>query len=445
MRLVPSIGGLIDFIMDNQNKPQKTQKKRPIEDLSDEEISTTDDRYWPKFLLIEATDKDKPLSKLSPFAVAKAIQGIAGQPKQAKYLRSGGMLLEVTKRTHCENLLRCNMIVNIPVRIHPHKSLNSTRGVIRCNLLRDCTGDQIVEELKDQGVSHVRRILITKEGNRVPTNTLILTFMGTTLPVELTVGFMKVKVDPFIPNPMRCFKCQKFGHHRDSCRNEPKCAKCGESEHEDSDCDRPFKCINCGDCHPSFSKQCPKFKFEKEVQRVKSTNNVSFPEARRIVEGSGTHGKKTYAQAAKVSCKSQSVQTDLSWSINDGKFFSLQQGSHTNSKSSSSQTQTATVSTQPQPVKVNTKNKDNVKLSGKPTPSNDNKGSARKSLADSKSISRDQTSRTHRNRSLSSSRLPKGSVDPIREYQRVGSLEMMDVSEPPGTQSKVKPKMQIKR
>ena len=40
--------------------------------------SETESDIWPKFLVIEASDPDLPLRKLSPFAVEKGIKGMAG-------------------------------------------------------------------------------------------------------------------------------------------------------------------------------------------------------------------------------------------------------------------------------------------------------------------------------------------------------------------------------
>ncbi|GBO11583.1 hypothetical protein AVEN_202519-1 [Araneus ventricosus] len=39
---------------------------------------------------------------------------------------------------------------------------------------------------------------------------------------------MKLAVRPFIPNPLRCFKCQRFGHSQTNCRGTLTCARCAE-------------------------------------------------------------------------------------------------------------------------------------------------------------------------------------------------------------------------
>ncbi len=48
--------------------------------------------YCPRFLVIESPDKQ--LIKLNPFAISKAVYGIAGDVKNIKRMRSGSLLVE---------------------------------------------------------------------------------------------------------------------------------------------------------------------------------------------------------------------------------------------------------------------------------------------------------------------------------------------------------------
>ena len=50
------------------------------------------------------------------------------------------------------------------------------------------------------------------------------------------MGLYNVKVSPYVLNPIRCFKCQKFGHGKGQCKGKLKCFKCGEEDHEGSNC-----------------------------------------------------------------------------------------------------------------------------------------------------------------------------------------------------------------
>ena len=84
-----------------------------------------------------------------------------------------------------------------------HKTLNSSKGVIRCKYNMSGMSElEIRDELKDQGVIEVRRVTRTKGRAKVPTNTLFLTFNQPCLPKEIKVGYLKVNVDLLIPNPL---------------------------------------------------------------------------------------------------------------------------------------------------------------------------------------------------------------------------------------------------
>ena len=96
--------------------------------------------------------------------------------------------------------------------------MNSSQVVIRCRDLADMSEVEIRDELKDQGVVGVNRMTVKKEGKVVPTNTLFLMFGSPELLKEITVGYLKVKVALFVPNPMRCFNCNKFGHTSQRCK-----------------------------------------------------------------------------------------------------------------------------------------------------------------------------------------------------------------------------------
>jgi hypothetical protein len=113
-----------------KNSQTKNTKKRKPEDLETDSDPDISPDTWPRFLIIESTDDTKPLSKLSPFALYKAIQGIAGTPKDVKRLRSGTVLLEVTREAHSKNLLRCKKLVDVPVKVSEHRTLNTRRGVL---------------------------------------------------------------------------------------------------------------------------------------------------------------------------------------------------------------------------------------------------------------------------------------------------------------------------
>ena len=80
-------------------------------------------------------------------------------------------------------------------------------------MLKHETEENITEYLKKQGVTACKRFTIKKDGNFIETNTLLLTFNTTTLPKSLKTIYRIIPVEVYIPNPLRCFNCQRFGHH----------------------------------------------------------------------------------------------------------------------------------------------------------------------------------------------------------------------------------------
>ena len=95
------------------------------------------------------------------------------------------------------------------------KHWNSSRGVICCCELSSVTEMKIKTELQAQGVVEVRRVMVNRDTEKVPTNTLFLTFNTPDLPEEITVSYLKAL---FVPNLMHCFNCDKSGHTSQRCK-----------------------------------------------------------------------------------------------------------------------------------------------------------------------------------------------------------------------------------
>ncbi|GBO08446.1 hypothetical protein AVEN_220338-1 [Araneus ventricosus] len=177
----------------------------------------------------------------------------------------------------------------------PHLSLNTSKGVITCGSLLNFTNEEITQELTGQGVKDVRRINIRRDGELLPTKHFILTFNTPRLPEYIKAGYVLCSVRPYIPNPLRCFKCQRFGHSKINCRWTLICARCAVAGHESTGCTAVEKCVNCQGNHTSFSRSCPKWELEKEIVTTKFKNNISFPEARRLVKALTPIEGKSYA------------------------------------------------------------------------------------------------------------------------------------------------------
>ena len=107
---------------------------------------------------------------------------------------------------------------------------------------------------------------------------------------------------------MRCHHCQKYGHHEDRCSKDPICSKCSQvAEHLESQCRNELHCVTCGEKHCADSKECQIWHKEKEILRLKFTRNISFIEARKLVEAPTPIPGISYANITQSSMKKVSV------------------------------------------------------------------------------------------------------------------------------------------
>ncbi|GBN94531.1 hypothetical protein AVEN_186226-1 [Araneus ventricosus] len=220
--------------------------KRKTGPFSGQRIESTSKRHtFPTYFIIHRiSTSNETFHNVSPFLVEKGITSSVGEVKSTKKLRSGDLLVEVESSKQAKQIAKLNSLSTISVTVNPHATLNSSKGVISCGELLNESVEKITEELSSQGVTHVRRITIRRDGQLLNTKHLILTFDSAKLPEHIKAGYMRLSVRTYIPNPLRCFKCQRFGHSKTSCRGTLTCARCAEVGHESNDCTRTEKCVN---------------------------------------------------------------------------------------------------------------------------------------------------------------------------------------------------------
>ena len=108
----------------------KRQRPDSDDDIDASTLFRAQDTF-PKFLLIESTTKETPVTSLSPFVIEKQIESMIGTPKSVKKLKNGMLLVETTRKMQTDILLKTKKFFNLSVEVKPHKSLNSSKGIIR--------------------------------------------------------------------------------------------------------------------------------------------------------------------------------------------------------------------------------------------------------------------------------------------------------------------------
>ena len=364
-------------------------KKRTRKDYDNEQAESESTGPFARFLIIESLHPEKPLAKLSPFVIEKVLVSLAGSPKSVKKLKNGTLLVEVEKPQHSKNLLALKRFFDLPAKCTTHGALNSSRGVIRCPDLAGVDEEEIVTELSTQNVIEARRIRVFRDGVRRDTNTIVLKFKTAILPKTLKVGYMKVPVDLYIPNPLQCYRCFKFGHHERQCNADDHCKRCSANEnetHHSEPCTRSPKCLNCGEEHYSTSRSCKVSQREKEIITIKYRESLSFAEARKIIDTRHALGS-SYSSVTKSNIAKSVTLKDAQTQTNDASV-----------QTEIPQKQTSTTVKHQQPV--SNKKPDKPVRNKSPNKSSDR---------------------------VLSDRLPKGSDDPIQQHNRFHCLDEEDM------------------
>ena len=303
---------------------------------------------WPRVLIMSPSGEGNVLSTMSPFAIQKGVTGIAGDGVAIKRSQNGIITLTCGKKSQSDNLLKCVSLGGIaPVTVSPHRSLNTCKGVIRNWELANCDPEEVKRNIPN--IVDIYRIVSKRDGKEIKTNTLILTFNLPKIPSSLKICYLNVPVTEYVPNPMRCYKCQTYGHTSNKCKKSEICARCSETGHYDKTCNKAFKCINCKENHAAYSKKCPIYKKEYDIQNIRVKKNVSFFEARK--QYNQIHGQKdmNFANVVKnsvhVTSVSVSTQSDMYMYWNGSELVTRKDPLLDSTKSKAAVTQTVKTAT----------------------------------------------------------------------------------------------------
>ena len=249
------------------------------------------------------------------------ICNLIGEPTRISENIDKSLSVDVNSDEQGKKLKAMNVLVSELVQVVTHQRYYESLGVITCELLRRYTEEDIVEGLSRWGVVAVRRMVRkTNSGNPEPTSTLIVTFNKRDLPDRLRIRAGEfIKVRPYIPLPLRCYKCQNDGHLTKRCRSkQTMCGRCGldcnekgsngeEMEHDLKKCRRTPVCYHCGSAHTTASKECDKYLMENEILAIKTTERVSLADAVRKMSTVFIRPEATFAAAF----RSRTVRTEF--------------------------------------------------------------------------------------------------------------------------------------
>lgn len=165
---------------------------------------------------------------------------------------------------------------------------NIVKGIIYDKFLVPIDEDTLKVILKNQGVKDIVKIYKTnQEGEKLPTGSVILIFDQNEFRDNVIIELIQLKVNKLIAKPMQCSHCGYIGHTIKKCKwiKVIFCKICFSKHNNDVDCN--VECINCNGSHFSNDKKCPAFIKEKEIVRFKDENQITYFNAKNIIEKNG--------------------------------------------------------------------------------------------------------------------------------------------------------------
>ena len=241
------------------------------------------------------------LTKRSTVRVQREIYAILNRTVQIKI---SGESLRITCQNDAEKqklMLRkeiddCEVIFSEP---YHKRQKNYKKGII-FGVSKDITDEEICKETQ---ANTAKRIKSKFKGVLAATERVLLDFPDS-MPTHVYIGYKRHKVSEYIPEPLRCFNCQRFGHKAVHCKSRVRCSICagGHSVKTCTEINKPTEeskthvCANCNGPHPTSYRGCGKF------QEAKVATKLQFSGPTRI----------SYAEAIKkVRTSAQSAQTPV--------------------------------------------------------------------------------------------------------------------------------------
>jgi hypothetical protein len=280
--------------------------KRPRQETPEKETNTLT-------LYITLTDQKKHIEEYITkpnINIDKLIAQQIGKPEHIKIIRRSRNQKTDYLTIRCINIQQYNQLktihqLNDNTKIQIHTRPPTTEKINKMDtttttepdktytpktykiVIKGVDNNQDPEQFKEiNGITHVTKIKNThNEQNN--SNTLILTFDTQQIPEKITLNHQQYETIGYIPRPLRCDKCQRFGHHKSICKNKQHtCSHCS-GNHTYLECTNRHQsptCTNCGGQHNSAYKGCTKYIQTQEILHIRQEYKVTFQEAKKIFE-----------------------------------------------------------------------------------------------------------------------------------------------------------------
>lgn len=161
------------------------------------------------YFFVKATDPQQKVTSLNFYVLQKTFElhGLYNLPL-VKRLRNGDLLVKVNSVEQAKTLASITQLHILHVCVEIPSYLNTKQGIIFSNEAKTMSNEEILDLLHPLGV---RKVIKKKECAK-GTTLVILTFARSHIPERFKLGREQVRCRLYIPPPLRCHKCQEYGH-----------------------------------------------------------------------------------------------------------------------------------------------------------------------------------------------------------------------------------------
>ena len=227
----------------------------PKTDQNTTPLKKTGSATLPKYYYLAAKD-DASIYNVRPF-----LEEAVGDIKKENLTRLGrGFLLKAATEAQAFMIPHIDFNNSDIIKAEPHRSFNSSKGVIKSKELYNAK-DDIIKRYADLEITNINRI--GKSGMVV-----VLSFPTSDLPTTLKIHDTILKIEQYEERPQQCKKCFSYLHSTRFCQYRSLCVRCSHpaDQHlEGEDCSKPACCALCKGRHNSDDQSCPVYKKEKTI------------------------------------------------------------------------------------------------------------------------------------------------------------------------------------
>lgn len=229
---------------------------------------------------------------------------------EVRQFGKGGILCFSSDQLCVRDLLKCSVFATNPVSafIPPH--LACVKGLVR-GVDVNMTPAEVLEMFSEAGAIAVYRCGRVVDKNKVPTESVIVTFAGSSRPTEIKAWPLIYRVEPLSPRPLQCLKCWRYGHTIKGCRSAPRCRICGEAHNAHECKSNEEKCCLCHEAHCADNPDCSAKAREMQILEIVDRRRCSRKDAIAEIQ------TRTQGYAGAAARHNITMEASLSLSIAD--------------------------------------------------------------------------------------------------------------------------------